>query len=100
MKESIPLLELKNVTAGYGQTPVLFNVSMTVNQGEMVCLLGRNRMGKTTLLRSIIGLNQLDQGSLSFGEKEITQAPNLQTCLVTASPISRRGERLFLICRF
>ena len=75
MKESIPLLELKNVTAGYGQTPVLFNVNMTVNRGEMVCLLGRNGMGKTTLLRSIIGLNQLDQGSLSFGEKEITQAP-------------------------
>lgn len=75
MKESIPLLELKNVTAGYGQTPVLFNVNMAVNRGDMVCLLGRNGMGKTTLLRSIIGLNQLNQGSLSFGEKDITKAP-------------------------
>ena len=75
MKKSTPLLELKNVTAGYGKTPVLFDVNMTVNQGEMVCLLGRNGMGKTTLLRSVIGLNPLDQGSLSFGEQNITKAP-------------------------
>lgn len=75
MNESIPLLELRNVTAGYGQTPVLFDVSMTVNRGDMVCLLGRNGMGKTTLLRSIIGLNSLSQGRISFDEKEITKAP-------------------------
>ena len=69
------LLELNNITAGYGQTPVLFDVDMTVNEGDMVCLLGRNGVGKTTLLRSIIGLNKIDRGSLTFDSKNITKAP-------------------------
>ncbi|MEL7010086.1 MAG: urea ABC transporter ATP-binding subunit UrtE [Cyanobacteria bacterium J06631_6] len=69
------LLELSNLTAGYGQTPVLFNVDMTINKGDMVGLLGRNGVGKTTLLRSIIGLNKLTKGSLSFNNKDITKAP-------------------------
>ncbi|WP_036485357.1 urea ABC transporter ATP-binding subunit UrtE [Myxosarcina sp. GI1] len=69
------LLELKNVTAGYGQTPVLFDVNMIVNKGDMVCLLGRNGVGKTTLLRSIIGLNKLTQGSLFFKDKNIAKEP-------------------------
>lgn len=69
------LLKLNNLTAGYGQTPVLFNVDMTINTGDMVCLLGRNGVGKTTLLRSIIGLNKLTQGSLLFDNKNITKTP-------------------------
>lgn len=69
------LLELNNFTAGYGQTPVLFNVDMTINQGDMVGILGRNGVGKTTLLRSIIGLNKLSKGSLSFNNQDITKAP-------------------------
>ena len=69
------LLELNSLTAGYGQTPVLFNIDMAVNQGDMVGLLGRNGVGKTTLLRSIIGLNKLTKGSLSFDNKDLTKAP-------------------------
>lgn len=76
MKES--LLELSNVTAGYGPTPVLFDISMTVNQGEVVCLLGRNGVGKTTLLRSIIGLNALSQGSIVFDADDISQTPTFK----------------------
>ncbi|MGB7416952.1 MAG: urea ABC transporter ATP-binding subunit UrtE [Thermosynechococcaceae cyanobacterium] len=73
-----PLLELKGVTAGYGQTPVLFDVNMSVNDGEIVCLLGRNGVGKTTLLRSIIGLNPLTKGSISFNGANITKAPTFK----------------------
>jgi urea transport system ATP-binding protein len=69
------LLEMDRVVAGYGQTPVLFDISMTVNEGDIVCLLGRNGVGKTTLLRSIIGLNTPNSGSISFGGKDITKAP-------------------------
>ena len=69
------LLELNNLTAGYGETPVLFDVNMTINQGDMVGLLGRNGVGKTTLLRSIIGLNKLTKGSLTFNNKNISKAP-------------------------
>ncbi|MEL7512501.1 MAG: ATP-binding cassette domain-containing protein, partial [Cyanobacteria bacterium J06554_3] len=73
-----PLLELNNVVAGYGPTPVLFDVNMTVNEGDITCLLGRNGVGKTTLLRSIIGLNPLDSGSISFAGKDISKAPTYQ----------------------
>ena len=69
------LLELNSLTAGYGQTPVLFDVDMVINKGDMVGLLGRNGVGKTTLLRSIIGLNKLTKGNLSFNNKDITKAP-------------------------
>lgn len=68
-------LKLNNVTAGYGQTPVLFDVNTTIDQGDMVGILGRNGVGKTTLLRSIIGLNKLTTGSLFFNNKDITKAP-------------------------
>ena len=47
------LLEIRNVSAGYGDLKVLFDVSMHVNQGEVVCLVGSNGAGKTTLLRII-----------------------------------------------
>ncbi|PNW36204.1 UNVERIFIED_CONTAM: urea ABC transporter ATP-binding subunit UrtE [Euhalothece sp. KZN 001] len=69
------LLELSNVTAGYGQTPVLFDVSMKVEKGDLACLLGRNGVGKTTLLRSIIGLNALSKGSMIFDADDISKTP-------------------------
>lgn len=75
MKESMSLLELSNVTAGYGQTPVLFDVSMKVEKGDLACLLGRNGVGKTTLLRSIIGLNPLSKGSMVFDADDISKTP-------------------------
>ncbi|HEY9816772.1 MAG TPA: ATP-binding cassette domain-containing protein, partial [Candidatus Obscuribacterales bacterium] len=75
MKESTLLLDLTDVTAGYGQTPVLFDVSMTVHRGEIVCLLGRNGVGKTTLLRSIVGLNKVNKGSIIFDADDITKVP-------------------------
>ncbi|HEY9662541.1 MAG TPA: urea ABC transporter ATP-binding subunit UrtE, partial [Allocoleopsis sp.] len=69
------LLSLTDVTAGYGQTPVLFDVNMTVRKGDMVCLLGRNGVGKTTLLRSIIGLNRVTRGDIFFSDTNITRSP-------------------------
>lgn len=73
-----PLLALTNVVAGYGPTPVLFDVNMTVNKGDIACLLGRNGVGKTTLLRSIIGLNTPNKGNISFAGKDITKTPTYQ----------------------
>jgi urea transport system ATP-binding protein len=70
-----PLLEMTNLTAGYGQTPVLFDINMTINQGDIVCLLGRNGVGKTTLLRSIIGLNKLSRGSIVYDTQDISKDP-------------------------
>ena len=75
MNESMPLLNLSNVTVSYGQTPVLFNVDMAVEKGEIACILGRNGVGKTTLLRSVIGLNKVMSGSIVFDADEITKTP-------------------------
>ena len=73
-----PLLEMRNLTSGYGQTPVLFDVSLIINRGEIACLLGRNGVGKTTLLRNIIGLNQPTAGAITFDGKDITKAPTFK----------------------
>lgn len=73
-----PLLEISNIMAGYGPTPVLFDVSLTVSRGDIVCLLGRNGVGKTTLLRSIIGLNQLSNGRITFDGRDITRTPTFK----------------------
>ncbi len=69
------LLKLTDVSAGYGQTPVLVNVDMVVEKGDIACILGRNGMGKTTLLRSIIGLNKVIKGDIVFDADDITNLP-------------------------
>jgi len=71
----MPLLELTDVTVSYDQTPVLFGVNMTINKGEIACLLGRNGVGKTTLLRSVVGLNKVMSGGIVFDADEITKVP-------------------------
>ena len=64
------LLELKNLETAYGASQVLFGLSLQINQGEAVSLLGRNGMGKTTAIRSILGLTRCSKGSIAFrGER-------------------------------
>jgi len=65
------LLELKQVSAGYGQTAVLRDVSLNVLAGEAVAIIGANGAGKTTLLRCISGLLHATQGSIRFAERDI-----------------------------
>ena len=69
------MLELHGVTAGYGDTTVLWDVSLRVGRGEAVALLGRNGMGKTTTLRAIMGLNPARGGRIVFKEIDITRLP-------------------------
>ncbi len=69
------LLELRDVETSYGLSRVLFGVSLTVGRGEMVSLLGRNGMGKTTTVRSIMGLTSAAAGSIRFGGEEIRGLP-------------------------
>jgi branched-chain amino acid transport system ATP-binding protein len=60
------LLELEKINTYYGISHILFEVSLQVAKGEVVCVLGRNGVGKTTLLRSIMGLTVPKSGSLVF----------------------------------
>ena len=72
------LLELSNIETSYGQSRVLFGISMVIAPGEMVSLLGRNGMGKTTTVRSIMGLTPAMAGSIRFDGHEIRSLPSYQ----------------------
>jgi branched-chain amino acid transport system ATP-binding protein len=67
------MLELSAISAGYGDTTVLWDVSFRVEHGEAVALLGRNGMGKTTTLRAIMGLNPARGGHVRFKNVDITR---------------------------
>jgi len=66
------MLEVRRLKAGYGKTPVLFEVTFSVGEGEVVTLLGRNGMGKTTTVRAIMGLLPVQSGSIVFEGVDVT----------------------------
>ena len=69
------MLELEGVEAGYGLSRVLHGVSLRAEAGEVVSLLGRNGAGKSTTLKSIVGLVAVSGGSIRFDGREITGRP-------------------------
>ena len=70
------LLELAGVETRYGRSQVLFGISLAVARGEVVTLMGRNGMGKTTTVRSIMGLTPAMAGSIRFDASEIRGLPS------------------------
>jgi branched-chain amino acid transport system ATP-binding protein len=75
MSTSKPLLAISGLQAGYGQSQVLFGVNLTVAAGEVVSLMGRNGMGKTTTVRSLMGLLPIMAGHIDFEGRPIAGAP-------------------------
>jgi branched-chain amino acid transport system ATP-binding protein len=69
------LLALDGVETCYGRSQVLFGITLAIAPGEMVTLMGRNGMGKTTTIRSIMGLTPATAGSIRFAGTEIREAP-------------------------
>lgn len=69
------LLELEGASAAYGQSQVLWSIDMAVAPGEAVALIGRNGVGKTTLLNAIAGVHKLTGGRLRFDGADLTAAP-------------------------
>jgi branched-chain amino acid transport system ATP-binding protein len=69
------LLEVENVETCYGLSQVLFGLSLQVKAGEMVALMGRNGMGKTTTIRSIMGLTRARAGTIRFAGQDIRDLP-------------------------
>jgi len=69
------MLQVAELVAGYGDTPVLFGVSFYVDPGEVVTLLGRNGMGKTTTIRAIMGILPAQQGKIEMDGAPIHRLP-------------------------
>jgi branched-chain amino acid transport system ATP-binding protein len=69
------LLEVRGLHAGYAGSEVLHGIDLRVGAGEVVALLGRNGMGKTTLVRSIVGLHAVSRGELRFRGDEVQGEP-------------------------
>ena len=69
------MLKLRSVATGYGDAQALFGIDLDVAAGEVVTLLGRNGMGKTTTIRAIMGLLPLWQGEILFGDNNLSTMP-------------------------
>jgi branched-chain amino acid transport system ATP-binding protein len=72
------LLEVADIETCYGQSQVLFGLSLAISSGEMVSLMGRNGMGKTTTIRSIMGLTRARAGAIRFGGREVRDLPSFR----------------------
>jgi branched-chain amino acid transport system ATP-binding protein len=72
------MLEVKGIETSYGTSQVLFGMSFSVNEGEVVSLLGRNGMGKTTTIRSLMGMVPTHGGSITFEGREVRYLKDYQ----------------------
>lgn len=66
------LLDIKGLRAGYGGKPVLQGIDLSVSKGEIVAVIGRNGVGKSTLMKTLIGLVENMAGTIRFGSNELT----------------------------
>jgi branched-chain amino acid transport system ATP-binding protein len=78
MPEPMPLLEIESIETCYGLSQVLFGLSLSVGSGEMVAMMGRNGMGKTTTIRSILGLTPARAGAIRFAGQEVRRFPSFR----------------------
>ena len=88
------MLVIENLNVSYGVIPVLHDVSMTVNQGELVALLGSNGAGKTTLLNTISAILKAKSGTIRFQGKAIEHAPPQDIVRIGISQIPE-GRKIF-----
>ncbi len=76
-----PVLKLDRVTAGYGPTVIIEDLSLALAAGEVLAVLGRNGVGKSTLMRTITGQTRLHSGRISLGELAISELPSYRRAL-------------------
>src|SRR3954463_8763356 len=72
---SVPLLRVRNLDINYGESQVLRDVNLELNPGTITALMGRNGVGKTTLLKAIMGLLQARKGEVAFQGKSLNGLP-------------------------
>lgn len=88
------MLQVENIHTYYGESHILHGVSLSVKTGKLSVLLGRNGMGKTTTIRSIIGFTPPKEGKIYFKDKEIQQLPPYRIARLGIG-ISPQGRSVF-----
>lgn len=88
------MLELDRIRVCYGAATALWDVSIRVGESELVCVVGPNSAGKTTLINAIAGLNRIVSGTLSMDGRELTHLPKHEFC-DQGIAIVPEGRRLF-----
>src|SRR5258708_5954977 len=78
MADAMPLLEVEAIETCYGLSQVLYGLSLQVRTGEMVAMMGRNGMGKTTTIRSILGLTPARAGAIRFAGNDVRNFPSFR----------------------
>lgn len=81
------LLEIQNLSSGYGEVQILWDVSLELERGKLTALVGSNGVGKTTLLRTVVGLLKPWQGSVKFDSRDVTRV----------SPHAKAAQGLVLV---
>ena len=88
------VLDVANIETCYGLSQVLFGVSLSIASGEMVTLMGRNGMGKTTTVRSILGLTPARAGTIRFAGREIRGLPSYKVAKLGVGLVPE-GRQIF-----
>lgn len=88
------MLEVQSIRVAYGAATALWDVSLHVGTGELLCVVGPNSAGKTTLINAIAGLNRISAGKLLFDGKDISRLPSHRFCAEGIALVPE-GRRLF-----
>lgn len=88
------LLEVVDINVAYGDAQALWDVSLTVNEGESVTIIGPNGVGKTTLVNAVTGILPIQRGQVFLGEHTLTRVPSHQVCSLGIAVVPE-GRRLF-----
>ena len=88
------MLELKSIRVAHGQATALWDVSLTIGAGELVCVVGPNSAGKSTLINAIAGLHRISAGSMCLGGEDISRLAPYRFC-ARGIAIVPEGRRLF-----
>lgn len=89
-----PKLSVSHLQAGYGDVQVLWDISLEVRPGELVCLIGSNGAGKTTFLRCVSGVVRATSGSVAVDGRDVTNAPSAELVKAGVAHVPE-GRRLF-----
>jgi urea transport system ATP-binding protein len=88
------MLNVENLSLYYGAAQALRGVSVTANPGEVTCVLGRNGVGKTSLMRAIVGHRAISGGKISFGETDLTPLRTFQRAKLGVAYVPQ-GREIF-----